>query len=193
MQEFLANGNYAPYLAQAFMPPNLGNPGIGQQLGSPGMSHPGWGNPGFSQFGQGLAGQTNSGWLGQNVFGQQGLGQQFGYQPQHQIAAQQQQVAAVLHQLAQQAATNLSVGQQIASTLQQIAQYCASQIMTGYQAVQVLNQLAQQCAWLANATRQGGLGSSAISGYGQPFGYGGVGTMPFGQPQGSMGFTRTPQ
>lgn len=188
MQELLANGNYTPYLAQAFMPPMLGNPSIGQQFGSP-VGNPGWVNPSFGQFGQGLAG--NSGWLGQNVVGQPGLGQQLGQPQQQQIAAQQQHVAAVLQQLAHQAATNLSVGQQIIATLQQIAQYCASQITTGYQAVQVLNQLAQHCASLAHATRQSGLGSQTNYGFGQPLGYGGV-SMPFNQPQWGMGFGRAP-
>ncbi len=207
MQELLANGNYAPYLAQALTPPIVGaagtigsyggNPGIGQQFGTPGMSNPSWGNPAFGQFGQGLAGQGNSGNLnvlgalgGQNIFGQQGFGQQLGQPQQHQIAAQQQQIATVLHQLAHHAAVNLAVGQQVTSTLQQIAQYCASQMMTGYQAVQILNQLAHQSAWLAQATRQGGLGQQAIYGFGQPLGYGGVNVAPFGQQQWGMGFNR---
>ena len=169
MQELLANGNYTPFLAQALMPPGLGatgmmgsygsNPGIGQQFG----------NLGFANSGMNLAGQQG--------FGQQ-PGQQFG-QP-HQIASQQQQVAATLHQLAHQAATNTAIGQQIGATLQQLAQYCASQVVTGQQFAQLLNQLAHQCAWTAQAAR-GGAGMQP--GFGQPFGGQLFGGQPFGYGQ----------
>ena len=177
MQESMANGNYAPFLAQALTPPILGttgmtggygpHQGIGQQFGNLGL-----GNPGF---GQGQVGPGN----GLNLAGQQGFGQQLGQQP-HQIAAQQQQVAATLHQLAHQVATNTAVGQQIGATLQQLAQYCASQVVSGQQFAQLLNQLAHQCAWTAQAAR-GGVGMQP--GFGQPFGGQPFGGQPLGYGQ----------
>jgi len=185
MQELLANGNYAPFLAQALTPPILGatgmmgsygsNPGIGQHFGNPGLGNPGFGQGQFGQgqFGQGQFGLGNS---GMNPAGQQGFGQQLG-QP-HQIASQQQQVAATLHQLAHQVATNTAVGQQIGATLQQLAQYCASQVGAGQQFAQLLNQLAHQCAWTAQAARGG-----MQPGFGQPFGGQPFGGQPFGYGQ----------
>jgi hypothetical protein len=171
MQELLANGSYAPFLAQALTPPFLAPTGVmggygpGQGIGQ----H--FGNPGFGQVGQGQFGLGNG---GLNLAGQQGFSQQLG-QPQ-QIAQQQQQVAATLHQLAHQVATNTTIGQQIGATLQHLAQYCSSQVMAGQQFAQLLNQLAHQCAWTAQAAR-GGIGAQ---GFGQPFGYG----QPYGQAWG---------
>jgi hypothetical protein len=185
MQELLANGNYAPFLAQALTPPLFGgtgmmgaygpHQGIGQQFGNPGLGNQAFGNPAFGQFGQGQFGLGNG---GLSLAGQQGFGQQLG-QP-HQIAAQQQQVAATLHQLAHQVATNTAIGQQIGATLQQLAQYCVSQVATGHQFAQLLNQLAHQCAWTAQAARSGGIGMQA--GFGQPFGYG---QQPYAQAWGA--------
>ncbi len=190
MQEFLANGNHAPFLAQALTPPFLAatgmmggygaNQGIGQQYGNPGLGNPSFGQFGQGQFGPGLFGQGQFGHGqmglgngGLNLAGQQGFGQQLGQS--HPIAAQQQQVAATLHQLAHHAATNTAIGQQIGATLQQLAQYCASQVVAGQQVAQLLNQLAHQCAWTAQAAR-----GSGIQGFGQPFGYGQPQTQAWG-------------
>jgi len=205
-QDLLANGNYAQYLAHALTPPVPGtagmmagyggHQGIGPQIG---------GNPGFSQFGQGqfgqgLPGQATGGMIPgglavQPGYGYPGLG--YGYQgqqpgvgqpfvAQQHLAAQQQQVAATLHQLAHQAASQAVLGQQVGATLQQLAQYVASQGITGQQIAALLNQLAQQCAWQAQTAAQnryGGwgpqFGSQAI--YGQPFGYGQANGSPFAQ------------
>ena len=178
MQELLANGNYAPFLAQALSSPMPGagygmNPAIGQPFGPAGF---GPGQFGQGQLGQGLFGQ---GQLGQSPFGQaggltQGFGQQLG-QPHN--AMQQQQVAATLHQLANYLMHRIQVGQQIAATLQHIAQHAVQQIGVGYQFAQVLNQLAHQCAWHAQQAQGGNLGMPM--GVGQPFGH-----QSFGQPWG---------
>src|SRR5260370_39942810 len=129
MQELLANGNYAPVLAQALTPPLFGgtgmmggygpHQGIGQQFGNPGLGNPAFGNPAFGNpaFGQVGQGQFGLGNGSLNLAGQQGFGQQLG-QP-HQIAAQQQQVAATLHQLAHQAATNTAIREHVEPTLLQ--------------------------------------------------------------------------
>src|SRR6266851_460505 len=170
-QDLLANGNHAPYLAQALTPPILGAAGMmggygGTQGLGPQFGNPGFGQFGQGQFGQGLPGQGNSGAMPGSVALQPGYGYQwpgYGYQglqpglgqplaaPQ-QLATQQQQIAAALHQLAHQAATQAMLSQQTAA---------------------VLNQLAHQCAWQAQAAsqhRHGGFGPQAV--YGQPFGYG---------------------
>src|SRR4051812_37412418 len=108
MQDIMANGNYGPYLAQALTPPMLGSAGISgyggmqgvaPQLGNPGFGNPGFGNPAFSQFGQSSFGPGGSAsfYPAGSPMGHQGFGQQLG-QPQQ--AAQQQQIAATLHQLA---------------------------------------------------------------------------------------------
>ena len=183
-QDLLANGNHAPYLAQALTPPILGAAGMMSGYGGPQGFGPQFGNPGFGQFGQGqfgqgLPGQGNSSALPGGIavqpgYGYQGLG--YGYQSQQpglgqpfaapqQLAAQQQQIAAALHQLAHQAATQAMLGQQIAA---------------------VLNQIAHQCAWQAQTTQQnryGGFGSQAV--YGQPFGYGPADGTPFAQAGGN--------
>ncbi len=172
MQELLANGNYAPFLAQALTPPMLGAAGMmGPQMGNAGFGQIG-GQIGQGQFGQMPFGQ---GQYGQGLFGQgtsfgglPGLGPQLG-QVQH-IAHHQQQTAATLHQLAQYIAGRIQVGQQLAATLQQIAQYSAHQVASAYQMVNLLNHLAQQCAWHAQA------GGGMTAGYGSPFG-----GQPFGQ------------
>jgi hypothetical protein len=164
-QDLLANGNYASYLAHALTPPMHGaaglmsgygaNQGISPQFGNPQPGNPGFGQFGQGQFGQGQFGQDQFGQgngISQPNFGHQGLQSGFG-QPgfgQHIAAQQQQQIAAMLHQLAHQAAAQVVLGQQIAA---------------------VLNQLAQQCAWQAQANgqnRHGGVGA-----YGQPFGQAG--------------------
>jgi hypothetical protein len=195
MQDLMANGNYAPYLAQALTPPIFGAAGMmsgygGMQGIAPQIGNPGFGNPAFGQFGQGPFGQSTStifnpaaSFAGQQGFGQQfgqpqqlGQPQQFG-QPQQPAAQQQQQIAATLHQLAQHVTTHTAIGQQVGATLHQLAQYCAQQVMAGHQFAQVLNQLAQQCA---QAARAGGLGVQSI--YGQPFGYGLPNVAMFGQP-----------
>jgi hypothetical protein len=186
-QDLLANGNHAPYLAQALTPPILGAAGMMGGYGGTQGFGPQFGNPGFGQFGQGQfgqgpfgqgpfgpgqPGQGNSGALPGGVAIQPGYGYQ-GLQPglgqplaaPQQLATQQQhQIAATLHQLAHHAATQAMLGQQIAA---------------------VLNQLAHQCAWQAQMTAQnryGGLGSQPV--YGQPFGYGQANGMPFGQAGG---------
>jgi hypothetical protein len=184
MQDIMANGNYAPYLAQALTPPMLGVAGMsgygGMQGIAPQLGNPGFGNPAFSQFGQGQFGQGNSASLypAGNFVGQPGFGQQLG-QPQ-QLAAQQQQIAATLHQLAHHVAAHSAIGQQVGATLQQLAQYCSQQVMAGQQFAQLLNQLGQQCAWQAQAARTGGIGIAPV--HGQPFGYGQSNVTPFGQP-----------
>jgi hypothetical protein len=188
-QDLLANGNYAPYLAQALTPPILGAAGMTSGYGAPQGFGPQFGNSGFGQFGQGQfgpgqfgpgqPGQGNNGVLPGGIAVQPGYGYQgpgYGYQglqpglgqplaaPQQLAAQQQQQIAATLHQLAHQAATQAVLGQQIAA---------------------VLNQLAHQCAWQAQTTpqnRYGGLGPQAV--YGQPFGYGQANGTPFGQAGG---------
>jgi hypothetical protein len=188
-QDLLANGNHAPYLAQALTPPILGMAGMMSGYGGNQGFGPQFGNPGFGQFGQGQGqfgqappGQGNTGVLPAGVavqpgYGYQGpgQGQGYGYQSQQpglgqplaapqQLAAQQHQIAATLHQLAHQAAAQAMLGQQIAA---------------------VLNQLAHQCAWQAQTAAQnryGGFGSQAV--YGQPFGYGPANGTPFTQAGG---------
>ena len=188
-QDLLANGNHAPYLAQALTPPILGaagmmggyggTQGLGPQFGNPGFGQFGQGQFGQGQFGQGLPGQGNSGAMPGSVALQPGYGYQwpgYGYQglqpglgqplaaPQQLATQQQQQIAAALHQLAHQAATQAMLSQQTAA---------------------VLNQLAHQCAWQAQAAsqhRHGGFGPQAV--YGQPFGYGQGDGTPFGQAGG---------
>jgi hypothetical protein len=163
-----------------------GMQGIAPQLGNPGFGNPAFSQFGQGQFGQGQFGQGNSASLypaAGNFVGQPGFGQQLG-QPQ-QLAAQQQQIAATLHQLAHHVAAHSAVGQQVGATLQQLAQYCSQQVMAGQQFAQLLNQLAQQCAWQAQAARTGGIGIAPV--HGQPFGYGQsnvtpFGVTPFGQP-----------
>jgi hypothetical protein len=187
MQDIMANGNYGPYLAQALTPPMLGSAGmsgyggmqgIAPQFGTSGFGNPGFGNPAFSQFGQSSFGQGNSaGFYPPGLMGQQGFGQQPG-QPQ-QVAAQQQQIAATLHQLAHHMAMHSAVGQQVGATLQQLAQYCTQGVIAGQQFAQLLNQLAHQCAWQAQAARTG-IGIAPV--HGQPFGHGGTNVTPFGQP-----------
>jgi len=186
-QDLLANGNHAPYLAQALTPPILGAAGMMGGYGGTSGFGPQYGNPGFGQFGQGqfgqgLLGQGNAGAMPgggavQPGYGYQGPG--YGYQglqpglgqplaaPQ-QLAAQQHQIAATLHQLAHHAAA-----------------HAATQAMLGQQIATVLNQLAHQCAWQAQTTAQqryGGFGSQAV--YGQPFGYGPASATPFTQAGG---------
>ena len=191
MQDLMANGNYAPYLAQALTPPMLGaagmmsgyggTPGIAPQFGSPGLGNPGFGQFGQGQYGQGQYGQgqvgqgnnPNPNWAG-GLTGHQGFGQQLG-QPQQVAAQQQQQIAATLHQLAHYVASRTAIGQQIGATLHQLAQHCNSQVIAGQQFAQVLNQLAHQCAWAAQAARADGFGTQAV--YGLPFGSG----QPYGQ------------
>jgi len=183
MQDIMANGNYGPYLAQALTPPMLGSAGMsgygGMQGIAPQFGNPGFGNPAFSQFGQSSFGQGNSTsfYPAGNLVGQQGFGQQLG-QPQ-QVAAQQQQIAATLHQLAHHVAMHSAVGQQVGATLQQLAQYCTQGVIAGQQFAQLLNQLAHQCAWQAQAARTG-IGIAPV--HGQPFGHGGTNVTPFGQP-----------
>jgi hypothetical protein len=181
-QDLLANGNHAPYLAQALTPPILGAAGMMGGYGGTQGFGPQFGNPGFGQFGQGQfgqgpfgpgqPGQGNNGALPGGVaiqpgYGYQGLQPGLGQPlaaPQQLATQQQQQIAATLHQLAHHAATQAMLGQQIAA---------------------VLNQLAHQCAWQAQMTSQnryGGLGSQPV--YGQPFGYGQGNGMPFGQAGG---------
>jgi hypothetical protein len=176
MQDVMANGNYAPFLAQALTPPFLGAAGTtmggyggfqgtGPQFGGLGLGSPGLGNAGLG------------------IGGQQGFGQQFG-QPQQMTAQQQQQIAATLHQLAHHVAAHSAIGQQVGATLQQLAQYCIQGVVAGQQFAQLLNQLAQQCAWQAHAARVGGLGMQSIYGQpfgGQPFGIGVANPTPFGQ------------
>jgi hypothetical protein len=186
MQDFMANGNHAPYLAQALAPPVFGSTAAmgsygGMQGIAPQIGNPGVGNPAFGQFGQGPFGQGNSPIFNpaSSFAGQQGFGQQLG-QPQHLAAQQQQQIAATLHQLAHHVATHATIGQQVGNTLQQLAQYCTQQVMAGQQFAQVLNQLANQCASQAQAARTGGLGVQSIQG--PSVGYGVPSMAPFGQP-----------
>ena len=189
-QDLLANGNHAPYLAQALTPPILGaagmmggyggTQGFGPQFGNAGLGQQGqFGQSPFGQPGQG----NNSAWPGGNAaqpgydyqgqgYGYQGLQQQGLGQPlaaPQQLAAQhQQQIAGTLHQLAHHAAA-----------------HAATQAMLGQQIATVLNQLAHQCAWQAQTTAQqryGGFGSQAV--YGQPFGYGPASATPFTQAGG---------
>lgn len=196
-QDLLANGNHAPYLAQALTPPILGaagmmggyggTQGFGPQFGNPGLGQFGQGQFGQGQFGQGpfgQPGQGNSGaWPGGNAaqpgygyqgqgYGYQGLQQQGLGQPlaaSQQLAAQhQQQIAGTLHQLAHHAAA-----------------HAATQAMLGQQIAAVLSQLAHQCAWqaqMAAQNRHGGVGSQPV--YGQPYGYGQADGTPFGQAGG---------
>lgn len=180
MQDVMANGNYAPYLAQALTPPFLGAAGttmggyggmqgIGSQLGGLGLGGPTLGSPGPG-FGA-----------------QQGFGQQLGPQQiaAQQQAQQQQQIAATLHQLAHHVAAHSSIGQQVGATLQQLGQYCIQGVMAGQQFAQLLSQLAQQCAWQAHAARAGGPGIQPVFGQpfgGQPFGVGMAHPMAFSQP-----------
>lgn len=182
-QDQLANGNYAQYLAHALTPPILGasgimggyggTQGIGPQFGSPQFGNPQFGNPqfgnqqfgdsGFGQFGQGLPGQGNTGTMPGGVAVQPGIG----YQGMQLAMQQQQQIAATLHQLAHQAATQAMLGQQIAAVLNQLAHQCTGQVQTALQ------------------NRYGGLGTQAGGGlYGQPFGYGLGNTVPFAQAWG---------
>jgi hypothetical protein len=190
-QDLLANGNHAPYLAQALTPPILGAAGMMGGYGGTQGFGPQFGNPGFGQFGQGQFGQApfGHGPFGQGAFGQGLAGQGnsaampgsvaiqpgYGYQglqpglgqplgaPQ-QLAGQQQQIAVTLHHLAHHAATQAMLGQQIAAVLNQLAHHCAWQAQT------------------ASQNRYGGLGSQAA--YGQPFGYGQADGMSFGQAGG---------
>ena len=173
-QDQLANGNYAQYLAHALTPPILGAPGImggyggtqgiGPQFGNPQFGNQQFGDSGFGQFGQGQPSQGNT-MLG-GVAVQPGIG----YQGLQLAMQQQQQIAATLHQLAHQAATQAMLGQQIAAVLNQLAHQCAVQVQTALQ------------------NRYGGLGTQAGGGlYGQPFGYGLGNTVPFGQ---TWGFNR---
>jgi hypothetical protein len=189
-QDLLANGNYAQFLAHALTPPNIGGGMMGSYGGPQGIGphlghEPGFGQFGGqfgSQFGQGLPGQGSSGAIGGGVAAQPGYGYQGFGQP---LAAQQQQIAATLHQLAHQSAAQAQLGQQVGATLHQLAQYVASQGITGQQIAAVLGQLAHQCAWQAQATwqnRHAGFGSQAV--YGQPFGYGQGNVMPFGHAGG---------
>jgi hypothetical protein len=172
-QDLLANGNYAQYLAHALTPPNIGAGMMGGFGGPQGIGPQVGNNPGFGQlggqfggqFGQGVPGQGNSGinsggFAVQPGYGYPGLQPGFG-QPH---AAQQQQIATMLHQLAHQSAAQAQLGQQIAA---------------------VLSQLAHHCAWQAQVTwqnRYGGFGSQAV--YGQPFGYGPANGTPFGHAGG---------
>ena len=191
-QDLLANGNHAPYLAQALTPPILGaagmmggyggTQGFGPQFGNAGLGQFGQGQFGQGQFGQGpfgQPGQGNSGaWPGGNAaqpgYGYQGQG--YGYQGLQQglgqpLAAPQQ--LAAQHQ------------QQIAGTLHQLAHHAATQAMLGQQIAAVLSQLAHQCAWqaqMAAQNRHGGVGSQPV--YGQPYGYGQADGTPFGQAGG---------
>ncbi len=171
MQDSMANGTYGPYLAQALTPPMLGSAGMsgygGMQGIAPQLGNPGFGNPAFSQFGQSSFGPSSSAsfYPAGNLMGQQGFGQQLG-QPQ-QVAAQQQQIAATLHQLAHHVAMHSAIGQQVGATLQQLAQYCTQGVVAGQQFAQLLNQLAHQCAWQAQAARTG-VGIAPV--HGQPFG-----------------------
>src|SRR5262245_15844561 len=103
-QDLLANGSYAPYLAQTFAPPVFGapammggygavqgiNPQIGPQVGPPQV---------FGQTVNPMAGIGVQPPYGNPLAGQQQIA------AQQQLAAQQQQIAATLHQLAQQVAT----------------------------------------------------------------------------------------
>ena len=170
-QDLLANGNHAPYLAQALTPPILGaagmmgyggTQGFGPQFGNPGLGQFGQGQFGQGQFGQGPFGQpgqgNNSAWPGGNAaqpgYGYQGQG--YGYQ-----GLQQQ-----------------GLGQPLAAPQQLAAQH-------QQQIAAVLSQLAHQCAWqaqMAAQNRHGGVGSQPV--YGQPYGYGQADGTPFGQAGG---------
>lgn len=178
MQDLMANGNYAPYLAQALTPPILGTAGMsgyGMQGIAPQLANPGI-NPAFSSIGQAPFGNSAGLYPPGGVMGQQGFGQQLGL-PQ-QLSGQQQQIASTLHHLAHFVAAHVAVGQQVGAALQQIAQYCIQQVATGQQLAQVLNQLAHQSAW--QAQRPGGLGFQSV--HGMPFGYSPTNVTPYGQP-----------
>jgi hypothetical protein len=191
-QDLLANGNHAPYLAQALTPPILGAAGMMGGYGGTQGFGPQFGNPGLGQFGQGQfgqgpfgqPGQGNSGtWPGGNAaqpgygyqgqgYGYQGLQQQGLGQPlaaSQQLAAQhQQQIAGTLHQLAHHAAA-----------------HAATQAKLGQQIAAVLSQLAHQCAWqaqMAAQNRHGGVGSQPV--YGQPYGNGQADGTSLGQAGG---------
>ena len=190
-QDLLANGNHAPYLAQALTPPILGAAGMMGGYGGTQGFGPQFGNAGLGQqgqfgqgpFGQGPFGQpgqgNNSAWPGGNAaqpgYGYQGQG--YGYQ-----GLQQQGLGQPLAAPQQLAAQHQ---QQIAGTLHQLAHHAATQAMLGQQIAAVLSQLAHQCAWqaqMAAQNRHGGVGSQPV--YGQPYGYGQADGTPFGQAGG---------
>jgi hypothetical protein len=192
MQNLLANGNYAPYLAQAMTPPFPGlgmtsvygaPPGIGQEFGTPpfGVGMPG--QIGGGQFGGQLGGQFGNQFGPAGPGGLQGAPFLGGYQGlqgglgQPQVM-QQQQLAATLHQLAHHAVQSGMIGQQISANLQHLANYIGWRSHFAPQIAQVLNQLAQQCAG-----QQGGL-HNPLAASGQPFGHGFGASPQFGQAWG---------
>ena len=191
MQNLLANGNYAPYLAQAMTPPIPGGgmmnvygapPGIGQEFGAPpfGVGPLGQmvgghiGGQFGHQFGPAALGALAAGALhGGTPF--QGLQTGFGQQQ----LPQQQQVAATLHQLAHHAVQQAMIGHQISANLQHIANYIGWRAQAAPQVAQMLSHLAQQCALQA----QGGM-QHPFAAQGQPFGHGLGGPGSFGQAWG---------